>query len=134
LTYTPITPTPVPTETPVPGIYASIAFRGRYIDVNVSNNLGYDVTITRIWVDWLKNHDNQALQIVYTTNQQIWNEGDNEPPTDITSFIGGESLRLIADGTSQMITFQYFNSIDDGSFETTITVYFDTGDSVTVSK
>lgn len=133
VTATPVPTTPVPTDTPVPGIYATIAFRGVFVDVNVWNNLDTDITITRIWIDWSKNKDKQTLLSVETTSP-IWDAGDDTPPTDITSFIGSESLRLIADGTSQLITFQYFNSIDDDSFETTITIYFDTGDSVTVSK
>jgi hypothetical protein len=136
-TYTPVvTDTPV-LPTPVCNITGWIlpidpVNPGVRVVMNVSNNSGFTITITRIKIDWPKNHDFQKLELVETSNT-IWDKGDATPPTTITDFKeGSEGLRQIPHGASQDITFRFFRAIGLTGYQ--ITIDFDNGCSVTATK
>ena len=100
--------------------------------MNVSNNSGVTIMITRIKIDWPKNHEIQKLEFV-KTSATIWDEGDATPPTTITGFKeGSEGLRQIPHGASQDITFRFFRSIGITGYQ--ITIDFDNGCSVTATQ
>lgn len=139
ITKTPsITPTktnsPTVTVTPTPycnGI--TIAFnkpKSNYIDLNVSNVSGITHMVTSLSLTWPDvPAATQSLNWVYMDGWTVWNAGDAEPPTDISSWIGFPQYRNVPPASA--IRFSFMQNVAISGFY--ITVTFENGCSLSAS-
>ncbi len=129
-----ITPSPTVTLTPTPfcnGI--TIAFnkpKSNYIDLNVGNISGITHRVTAISFTWPDSPaSTQSLNWIYMGGWTIWNEGDAEPPTDISTWIGFAEYRDVPPASS--IRFSFMQNLVVSGFN--ITVTFENGCSISTS-
>ncbi len=133
-----ITPTktssPTVTFTPTPycnGI--TIAFnkpKSNYIDLGVGNVSGITHMVTAITLNWPDSPaSTQSLNWIYMDGWTVWNEGDADPPTSITSWIGFPQYRNIPPATA--IRFSFMQNLVTTGFQVTVT--FENGCSLSTS-
>ncbi|MBN1537340.1 MAG: pilus assembly protein [Anaerolineales bacterium] len=133
-----ITPTktnsPTVTITPTPicnGI--SINFnkpKSNYIDLNVDNTSGVTHRVTSVALVWPDEPAiTQSLNWIYMDGWTIWNAGDSEPPTMISSWIGFPEYRNVPPASSMRFSFMQ-NLITSGFY---IEVSFENGCNLSAS-
>jgi hypothetical protein len=135
VTNTPLPPPPQPTITPVCNISGTILDPGEGVVVvmNVSNNSGIPITITRIAIDWPQTTQGAIQRFVQvSTSNVIWSGNELTSPTIITNFEGSESDRQIEHNTVQNINFRFFRNVESNGYH--ITIEFDSGCSITATK
>jgi hypothetical protein len=79
------------------------------------------VSISRILLDWPA--ANLELKKVRLAGSQIWNAGDNSPPTDIQS--GWKGNRSLLAGAAKELSFEFGTAAASSGYD--LLVEFDTG-------
>lgn len=140
-TFTPtITPTKTasPTVTPTPTPFCNgitIAFnkpKSNYIDLNIGNTSGITHMVTSVVFTWPDSPAvTQSLNwiYVYPDGWTVWNAGDAEPPTYISTWIGFPQYRNIPPGI--FMRFSFMQNLVLSEFN--ITVTFENGCSLSTS-
>jgi len=98
------TPTDVPPIDPCAGlISAGFLVNGSEVSWEIVNGGLSGVSVSRILLDWPAS--NLELKKVRLAGSQIWNEGDNSPPTDIQS--GWKGNRSLSPGAAKELSFEF---------------------------
>jgi hypothetical protein len=134
VTNTPLPPPPQPTITPVCNISGTLLDPGDGVVVvmNVSNNSGVPITITRISIAWPQTSPPIQRLVQVSTDNVIWSGVEITSPTIITSFEGSESYRQIEHNSVQNVNFRFFRNVESSGYQ--ITIEFNTGCSISASK
>jgi hypothetical protein len=95
--------------------------------MQISNNSGAPITITRVYVQWIKTPDSQKLDRLLLNGAEIWNRSDPNPPSDIPTdggFVNGANLTIDFPTTPQSFVLRFMDSVSGGY---AVHVVFDTG-------
>lgn len=116
------TPTDVPPIDPCAGlISAGFLVTGSEVSWEIVNGGLSGVFISRILLDWPA--ANLELKKVRLGGSQIWNAGDNSPPTDIQS--GWKGNRSLSAGAAKELSFEFGTAAAASGYS--LLVEFDTG-------
>jgi serine/threonine protein kinase len=116
------TPTDVPPIDPCAGLIAAgFLVNGSEVSWEIVNGGLSGVSISRILLDWPA--ANLELKKVRLAGSQIWNAGDNSPPTDIQS--GWKGNRSLSAGAAKELSFEFGTAAASSGYD--LLVEFDTG-------
>lgn len=134
---TPPTSTPIGPLVPI----CSTAFGSTLITPNpnelsmdITNNGGSTITITRFFAYWVKSPNSQKIDRLIFNNVLVWNTSDPDSPSDIPTegnWITGSDLTIPA-GTPRTLLIQFPNALQPTGYE--VHVVFDIGCQVIQTK
>jgi hypothetical protein len=91
------------------------------VEWSISNDTGGSISIDAFYFDWPGSND--ELIRVRLSGSEIWDGGDESPPTNITSGLGGN--RIIASGQSKTIEFRFDEDAASSGYD--LEIAFDIG-------
>jgi hypothetical protein len=128
LTFTP-TNTPVPpTVTPLApseGICGTVSLSAltnstpNELSMDITNNNGSAITITRFFAYWVKSPISQKIDKLFLNGAEIWNKSDPDSPSDIPTegnWAGGANL-TIPDAATENFVIQFPNALQATGYE-----------------
>ncbi len=130
------TPTPIPTATwtaaplptstntpdPCAGLsLAGFSVTGKLVRWTLQNDGAATMTITSIYLDWPK--DNEELRKVTFGGKTIWDKGDDEPPTSLTSGWKGKAKdRDLPGGQAKELRFEFDEPAEPSGYQLKMTL------------
>lgn len=103
------------------------------IAMNVTNNNGSTVTITRFFAYWIKTPVSQKIDRLFLNGPEVWNKSDPDSPSDFPvegDWLGGADLTIL-DGAVGSFVVQFSNDLLQ---PTEIHIVFDIGCQVVGTK
>jgi hypothetical protein len=61
---------------------SNVTLSGTDLSMDITNNSGGDIIISRLFVNWEKSSSQQKLDQLFLDNISIWNTSSNFPPSD----------------------------------------------------
>jgi hypothetical protein len=86
----------------------------------LTNQGGVTITITGLYLDWPPANDD--LERVELRNDTIWDQGDHNPPTQITSGWRWGASRTINPGESARLDFRFNRDAVSGGYSLSVTL------------
>lgn len=129
--------TPAPPADPVCGSVSlgAITTPDVYeLGVNITNNSGADINVDGFFAYWVDSPITQALEILFLNGDQIWNQNDNDSPSNFPlegNWRSGANL-TIPNGATRTLLVQFREVLQPAGYE--LHIYFDIGCQVSGKK
>lgn len=81
--------------------------------MNITNNNGSTITITRFFAYWIKEPISQKIDRLFLNGPEIWNKSDPDSPSDFPAegdWLGGADLTIL-DGTVGSFVIHFSNDL-----------------------
>jgi hypothetical protein len=89
------------------------------LSMDITNNGGTDIVLTRLFAYWLKTPTSQKLDKLFLNGLEIWNKSDPDSPSDIPAegnFVGGADLTIPA-GALRPFVIQFAENLQATGYE-----------------
>jgi len=87
--------------------------------MDITNNSGSDITITRFFAYWAKSQPSQKIDRLFLNGPEIWNKSDPNSPSDIPTegdWLGGSDLTIL-NGAVGNLVIQFSNALELSGYE-----------------
>ena len=87
--------------------------------MDITNNSGAPITITRFFAYWVKSPTSQKIDKLFLNGVEVWNKADPDSPSDIPAegtFVGGANL-TIPDATPVTLLIQFSDPLQPTGYQ-----------------